>query len=192
MQFYSTLGEIDPLKQTLMLGRHMKYPHQLLNFLGFQLGWWACVLSVRYDLEYAAILFAMTLCMLQLFSVENRIHQLKLIAWVLPLGVALDTGTQLLLGWTFYGWSFDHLSPFWLWMIWALFALTLKSSMVFLQALPFIAQAALGFVFGPLSYIGGAQLGAASFHWEPLKLLTLALAWALITPLLVKLSSKID
>jgi hypothetical protein len=170
----------------------MPHTHQILNLIAFQLGWWACVLSVRSDLEWAALLFAGALAGLQLIWSKKRLLELKLLLWVLPLGIALDSLAQLYWGWTFYGWSISYLSPFWLWMVWVLFTLTLRSSMAFLHNLPRAIQALMGFVMGPLSYIGGAQFGAASFETEPTKLLIMAFAWAVITPLLVQFSKDTE
>ena len=168
----------------------MKFQEKLLNFLAFQSGWWACILSVKYDLEWLALVLGVVLTLLQLGWGSHRRDNLRLIAWVLPLGITLDSLMQLYADWTFYGWQFNHLSPFWLWMVWVLFAITLKSSMSFLQKVSLPTQALLGLVMGPLSYVSGAQLGAASMPTHTFSILILALAWAVLTPLFVRWSKN--
>jgi len=172
--------------------QHMTFQEKLLNFLLFQSGWWACILSVKYDLELAALLFTGILTLLQLRWGSHARANLRIIAWVLPLGIALDSLLQIFMGWTFYGWSIAYLSPFWLWMIWVLFAITLKSSMAFLNHLHPLLQACIGLVMGPISYIAGAELGAASMPSNPSGVYVLALAWAVITPIVMKRSKNQD
>ena len=73
-----------------------------------------------------------------------------------------------------------------------LFALTLNSSLAFLKRLPLLIAAAAGLVFGPLSYLAGAALGAASLHRSLFELSVLALAWMLALPALVWMAQRIS
>jgi len=50
----------------------------------------------------------------------------------------------------------------------------------------------LGALFGPLSFLGGARLGAARFVDEPAALATLACMWAVLMPLVMWLSDRFD
>ena len=91
----------------------------------------------------------------------------------------------------FEGWRLGWLSPFWLWMVWALFALTLNDSLAFLQKVPVRMNALLGAVFGTLSYVAGARLGAAVMVESVGNLLLMALTWALLFPATVIWSRRL-
>jgi hypothetical protein len=69
-----------------------------------------------------------------------------------------------------------------------MFALTLNSSLSFLQRLPLSVSAAAGFLFGPLTYYAGAKLGAASFDNTLNHLAILAVTWMVALPGLVWLA----
>jgi uncharacterized membrane protein YhaH (DUF805 family) len=92
----------------------------------------------------------------------------------------------------FYGWALAPLSPFWLWMLWVLFALTLNTSLAFLKQAPLILSALAGLVFGPLTYIAGAQLGAASFDKTWPHVIMLGVTWMFALPALVRMAQIIS
>jgi hypothetical protein len=160
---------------------------RLANALGFQLGWWLCVLSVRLDAQAWALAGSVLLSALQWRHSKVSKHLMGLVGRVLFLGVALDSALQAA-GWIqFQGWALGPLAPFWLWAIWLMFALTLNESMVFLNRWPVWIQALIGGVAGPLSYGAGASLGAATLL-QPWTLWAYALAWMVLLPLLLKWS----
>ena len=82
------------------------------------------------------------------------------------------------------------LPPPWMIALWANFATTLNLSLAGLQNRPGLA-ALLGLVGGPLAYWGGAGLGAMTFIAPLPALITLALGWALLTPLLLTLAATL-
>ncbi|MEN9329911.1 MAG: hypothetical protein RLZZ484_1099 [Pseudomonadota bacterium] len=166
--------------------------YAIVNALGFQAGWWACVLGVVHGYETAALLFCGLLVLAHLAWVGHARQEIQLAAVALLLGIAVDTLLQSFAVIHFEGRAWGWLSPFWLWMLWVLFALTLNSSMAFLKRLPLLISAAAGLVFGPLSYLAGAALGAASLHRSLFELSTLALAWMLALPVLVWMAQKIS
>ena len=49
-----------------------------------------------------------------------------------------------------------------------------------------------GAIGGPLAYIGAARLGAVSLDALPLSYVALSVGWAIITPLLLKLTERLD
>jgi len=106
----------------------------------------------------------------------------------LALGIAIDSSLQYFSVISFYGWALGPLSPFWLWMVWVLFALTLNSSLAFLQNKHWILSAVAGLLFGPLSYLAGTKFGAAAFDNTLFSIATLACVWMITLPLLVFIS----
>ena len=159
--------------------------NKLINALGFQTGWWACIAGVGQGFELEAIGFCAILAGAHLYFAQFPQQELKLAALAWILGVLLDSSLQQFAVIDFYGWALGPLSPFWLWALWVLFALTLNSSLAFLQRQPLLLSTVLGLVFGPLTYYAGAKLGAAGLDGSPVNLLSLALAWMLAMPLLV-------
>jgi hypothetical protein len=162
--------------------------HRFLNALAFQIGWLICIASVRYSLEIPALLICAISVGLYLFYSDTPVKELKLSLVCLGLGVAIDSSLQYFSVISFYGWALGPLSPFWLWMVWVMFALTLNSSLSFLQRKPLFLSALAGLLFGPLSYVAGAKLGAAALDktWEPIA--SIAGIWMLTLPMLVFIS----
>jgi len=70
-------------------------------------------------------------------------------------------------------------------------AIALNVTLRWLKRRPLLA-AGLGAVFGPLSFLGGVRLGAARFVDEPAALAALAAMWALLMPLVMAVSDRLD
>ena len=164
--------------------------NKLINAVLFQLGWWACVLSVSQNLELLAIIFCTCLVGAHLYANHDRKKDLQLLVMCVPIGVAFDTLLEALNIMSFYGWALGFLSPFWLWMVWILFVLTLNHSLSFIKHVPVVFTALLGLIFGSGSYIAGAKLGAASVQMDGSSPLLIALLWAVLLPSLVWLSKR--
>lgn len=165
--------------------------HRFINALGFQLGWFACIASVKFNQEFAALLFCGILVGVHFYFSNAPLKEFKLSLLALALGIAIDSSLQYLTVIHFYGWALGPLSPFWLWMIWVMFALTLNSSLSFLQNKHLFLSAVAGLIFGPLSYIAGTKLGAAALESAVLPIATLAIVWMITLPLLVFISKTL-
>ena len=109
-----------------------------INAIGFQLGWWACVLGVAHDLQGPAMACAVILIVAHLCTCRHAKEEAVLMGAVVLLGVVMDSALQSTGIITFHGWQVLGLSPVWLWLIWALFALTLNHSLAWLQKLSLI------------------------------------------------------
>jgi hypothetical protein len=159
--------------------------NRFFNALSFQVGWWACVAGVGLGLEVPALVLCLALTTALVYFSPKPLLEIKLASAAWLLGVVLDTGLQYFSIISFYGWSLGPLSPFWLWLLWIMFALTLNSSLSFLQQLPLSLSAGAGFLFGPLTYYAGAKLGAALFDNTLSHLAVLAMIWMVAMPGLV-------
>lgn len=158
---------------------------RLINALGFQLGWWLCVLSVRHDFQGWALAASLGWCALQWRWSSARGHLIGLTWQVAGLGVAIDSVFQAVGLIHFQGWALGPLAPYWLWAIWVMFAFTLNESMAFLSRMPLWVQALTGWVAGPLSYGAGAAMGAAALQ-QPWAWLAYAFTWMGMLPLALK------
>ena len=163
----------------------------LINALGFQTAWWACIAGIGLGLEIPALAYCLVLAGLHLAFAAQPWAEAKLAALALVTGVLADTLLQMANVISFYGWALGPVSPFWLWMLWVLFAMTLNASLSFLQKLPLWLSALAGLAFGPLTYYAGAQLGAASFDGSFINVGALALTWMIALPFLVYMAKQL-
>lgn len=148
----------------------------LANAVLFQCGWFACVLGgdSGWLLVVGAVL-AIHLLWISSWSREGRV-----ILAVTLLGTVVDTALR-----TFGVFHFSFpgpLIPFWLVLLWALLATTLRHCLAW-SAQPWWRASVLGAVGGPLSYYAGSQLAGVSFGYGTAPtLIGLALLWALVFP----------
>ena len=163
----------------------------IINALGFQTAWWACIAGVGHDLEIPALIYGLVLAAFHIALTPKRWQEIQLVAITLALGVAVDTLLQATSIIHFYGWSLGALSPFWLWLLWSLFAMTLNASLSFLQKMPWWISAMVGLLFGPLTYYAGAQLGAASFDSSWIHIIALASIWMVALPFLLYIAKQL-
>jgi hypothetical protein len=166
--------------------------HRLINAIGFQSAWWACVAGVGHGLEIPAIVFCAVLASVHLYIVEDPMNEIKLAALTVSIGIMIDSLLQYFSVVNFYGWSLGPLSPFGLWALWIMFSMTLNSSLSFLKDMPLVLSAAAGLLFGPLTYYAGAELGAATFEISAMHICAVALAWMLALPLTVYMATQIS
>jgi hypothetical protein len=156
----------------------------IFNFISFQLLWWACVLSAKPGLGLAVFLLVLLFTAVHLQWVERWQQALPLLI-AATLGCILDQ-IGYLNGWI----SFEYHSasvnyiPFWMIALWLSFASTLNVSMRWLQSKPVLATV-LGGIFGPLAYLGAAQLGVIHLPSPTFSLAWVALEWAIAMPLLL-------
>ena len=158
---------------------------RLINAIGFQAGWFICIAAVGYGFEIPALFFCAALVGIHFFYTNTALKDFTLSLVCLLLGICIDSSLQYFSVIHFYGWALEPLSPFWLWMVWVMFALTINSSLAFLQDRHLLLSALAGLIFGPVSYIAGAKLGAADFDNALPHLAALGLIWMLTLPALV-------
>lgn len=166
---------------------------KIINLVLYQLGWLSCVLGVAFGYPVSGAVAALLLVALHLLLADKRKAELGLILLACLLGAVVD-GLQQAAGLLVFKedprWPFWL--PLWLLVIWAQFATLFRFALSWLSGRALLA-ALFGAIGGPLAYAGGIRLGAAQFGPDPpLSLTVLALLWALLMPLLVGLSRRID
>jgi hypothetical protein len=168
-----------------------------INFVGFQLAWFACVLGGARGWQWLGPALVVLLTAWHLKSSCNPLVELRLLLIGSMLGIVFD---QILLtsGWIDYpsasvstsSWP-NWLLPPWMMALWLIFCTTLNVSMRWLRAYPMVAVL-FGAIGGPLAYWSGAKLGAMIWLQPLHATIALALGWAVLMPLLVKLASIHD
>ena len=156
----------------------------IVNYLLFQLGWFACVLGGnRIALATTVVILAV-----HLLWVGSWAREKQLLAVTFFLGCAIDSflGNMDIL--QFHPDNDGRILPLWLACLWLIFATTLRHSLDWTRTHR-LYGAALGIIGGPLSYYAGAQLSNVTLA-QPLwqTLLLLGAIWAITIPMLQSFS----
>jgi hypothetical protein len=162
---------------------------RLINFVSFYVGWVACVAGAGRGRTMLGPVVVAALLALQLLLRPHAAREALLILVVGVLGWTVDT-TQALLGVFSFGTTspVPWLCPLWLVAVWMMFATTLTASMRWLNG-RYAVAALFGAAGGPLSYYYGLRLGAIEFNTNiVITLVTLAVVWAAVMPVLVWLA----
>ena len=166
--------------------------HQLINFVAFQLGWFACVLSAANNQPLLGIASALVLLSLHFYLSTQARRDLMLISVIALIGSSWDsllTWQQLMLFSS--GQYHQSIAPIWISAMWLMFATTINVSLRWLYR-RYLLAALLGAIAGPLAYQAGAALGAVSMPQPILSLLVMSAGWALLMPLFIKLAQRIE
>lgn len=164
----------------------------LLNFVAFQAGWFAVVLSAANGLPWLGLLVVSLVIGLHLVLADRSGRELQLIVLAVLMGLVFDS-LLVFSGWLRYAspGPIAGLAPYWILAMWALFATTLNVSMSWLKNKTVMALL-LGAVFGPLSYMAGQRLGALEFVDFRYGMAALVVVWALAMPLLMIAAVRFD
>ncbi|MBA1294285.1 DUF2878 domain-containing protein [Pseudomonas lurida] len=140
----------------------------------FQCGWFACVLGG----DSLWLLVGVVVLAVHLLWISSWAEDGALIIGVTLAGTVLDT--LLRVSGVFQFSEPGPLIPFWLMLLWALLATTLRHCLAW-SAQPWWLAALLGAVGGPLSYYAGSQLAGVRFGFALAPTLSgLALLWAAV------------
>lgn len=164
----------------------------LCNLLLFQIGWFACVLSGAAQRPWIGALIALVIVAIHLVQAPDAEAEFKLVMIAFAIGAVWDS-MLVWLNWLHYssGILIPHTAPYWIVLMWGLFATLLNVSLRWLKGRWLVAALA-GSMGGPFAYYGGHQLGALEFGNQHAALIALALGWAVITPVLMALSTRFD
>ena len=163
-----------------------------VNFIAFQLGWFACVLGAAHGIAWAGTGFALAVVAWHLSRASAPRAELMLVLTAAGMGALWDSALAAV-GWIRYpsGVLIEGAAPHWIVALWMLFATTLNLSLGWLKrSMPLAAV--FGAIGGPLAYLGGAGLGALEMVEQRLALAALALGWAVFTPLLLQVARLYD
>jgi hypothetical protein len=158
----------------------------LINAVLFQTLWFACVLGSSHALLWPAALVMAVMMLWQLHPSRRHPNDIKVLITAIVLGLIIDTV------WVTFGFMdfndprpFQWMSPAWIIIMWAGFALTIKHSMNWLSVHPMLPPL-MGLIGGPLAYFAGRRLGAVEYLTDPMLIsCMLAIAWAIALSILV-------
>ena len=164
----------------------------IINLLVFDAAWFMTVKGAAMGLPWLGPVVTLAVLAHHLGTSSQWLAELRLAAFALFLGFLTDS-LLLATGWIAYpnGQWIPGLAPFWIIMMWALFATTLNVSMRWLHGRPRLA-ALLGAVGGPVSYLTGAKIGAMTFVNTAPAIVALAIAWGVAMPLLMQVATRLE
>lgn len=160
---------------------------QLIANIGlFKIGWLSCVYGAASGLAVEGCLLALLIVAFTVKRAANVQAELLTVALITLIGLAWETlvasqHLMIYVGQTDSQLSGPVLAPFWLAVMWALFATTINQSMGWLKE-RLIVAAGLGAIFGPLAFVAGEKLGAVVFLNKPAAMTMLASGWAILMP----------
>ena len=152
----------------------------LLNYLLYQVGWFACVLGAASQRPLAGALVGVAMGAVHFLLCGERLIEARLVMLATVVGALVEmaqiaTGTYRFASGT---WS-AALPPLWLLAMWAQFATTFRFSMRRVIARP-VPAALFGAMGGPLAFLAGQRFGAVILLPPvPFGLLRLSVGWAM-------------
>jgi hypothetical protein len=159
----------------------------VVNFVAFQIGWFAAVLGAGHGMPWLGVVIVPLVLLCNLVLSADWRQELLVAFAAAVMGFAVDTG--LVAAGVFAPVPFGvprPFSPLWMVMLWVNQATTLNGSMAWLRG-RYLAGALFGAVGGPLAYLSGAKLGAATLP-STLGLVILGITWAGAFPALLALA----
>ena len=162
----------------------------IFNIIGFQTGWWACVLGTKNGYPYLGPLVMSIFLFIHFSRLDNRNKEIFFAVLVGLIGTVVDTvllQTKLI---EYQGVYTDNIAPLWITAMWIGFAATINHSLAWLNN-KWIMSFALGAIFGPLSYYTGIKFEALHFEISVLTISILALLWGVVIPYLYYLNGKV-
>lgn len=172
--------------------RVKKHYHIAINVIGFQIGWFSCVLMAARGTPAIGALIALCIVSYAIISAPDKRASIDTLIIVSVTGSIWDsalTNAGLLV---FDSGIFSsYFAPYWIITMWLLFSTTLNVSLRWLYNRPMLS-ALLGFVLGPLAYQGGAALGAVEIPDDLLTNTVIAAGWAIILPGSIKIAQMFE
>lgn len=163
-----------------------------VNVVVFQIAWMSSVVGAAREMPWLGPIAVLIAIAIHLRFARKPFEEVLLVLICALIGIVFDS-LLVAAGWVTYssGLFSAYFAPYWIITMWMLFATTLNVSMRFLRGKPMLA-AAFGFYGGPTSYLAGQALGGIVLTNQVAALLTLAIGWAIIMPILMRLSESLD
>ena len=153
----------------------------LVNFILFQISWFACVLGAAHNLLWPSVVVIFVFVAWQL-SPQNRCPgDIRLVALCVAIGIVLDS-VWIRLGIIKYEMAYPSQlwAPIWIIFLWVSLALTINHSLAWVKR-RLIVAALFGAIGSPLSYYAGSRLGAAELPADVvITVAVFAVSWAFV------------
>lgn len=165
----------------------------LLNIGLFKIGWLACVMGAANNMALQGCLLALLIAAISIKQASNPRSEIVFVGTVAAIGLLWETlvVSQQWMVYASHSTAGDGIvfAPYWLVVMWILFATTINHSLSWLLHRPLVATL-MGAVFGPMAFIAGEKLGAVVFTDQLAAMLLLALGWGILMPLVCVLAKN--
>lgn len=164
---------------------------RVINFILFQLAWFACVLGAAKAMPWAGVGVTFIILCWHFYSAKQAKPEIALMLAALFTGAVFDQSMLALhlIEYQAHGWS-SWLVPVWILALWLAFASTLNVSLAWMHE-RYVVAMLFGAVGGPLAYLAAQKLGAVTVTSSN-AYIALAIGWGLITPLLVLIAKHFN
>ena len=170
----------------------MSAKRKILNFIGFQIGWFSCAIGAGKGLQWFGPVVVLILITLHLIFSENHKVEIFLIVVSGIGGTIIDSILSSAGAFNFPGNPIAPVCPPFMIALWLNFATVLNYSLAWLKK-RLIPAAVLGFFGGPLAYYTGTQFGAITLTENAtLSLGVIGVEWAIVTPALFALAEHVN
>ena len=159
----------------------MKPSYKIINFILFQVGWLACVLSASAGMSEIGLIYALAFIILHTSLSRRVLTEVVFIVLVTCFGFVIDSWLVFAGYFSYVNSAESMTAPMWIAALWAMFSTTIGYSLNWLSS-RYLLAAALGFIFGPLAYYGASKLGAVNLPDGNMGLYFQALIWAVMLP----------
>jgi hypothetical protein len=166
---------------------------KVINFVLFQIGWFACVLGGAHGFTVTASTIALFIIAYHIASTAQPADTFRLVAATSVIGAVFET-LLVVTGLAAYqhGQWHDSIAPYWMVLMWPLFATTINSSLHWITTMKTPVISVIGAISAPLAYYAGNRLGAVEFQQPLLSLAVIGAGWAVLLPLVTHISCRID
>ncbi len=164
----------------------------LTNFLAFQVAWLSSVIGGGSSIPWIGPVVVSVALLVHFRAARKPLEEILLVLICAVIGTCFDS-ILVASGLVAYktGMFSSYIAPYWIIAMWMLFATTLNVSFRWLRG-KVLLGALIGFIGGPASYLAGQALGSIVFVDQVGALALLAVGWAVMMPLLMRLAENLD
>ena len=175
------------------LAQHHREPNiAWISFVLYPAGWLACMFSAASGRPWLGAIYAVLVMVVHVFGARPWESEFVLLLAASVLG-ACSESWLLQAGLVHYANVSTHsmLAPYWIVLVWGLFATILNTALRWLRG-QWFAQVLGGLIGGPAAYYVGAQCGAIKLAGSLRAVLAIGLLWAVTIPTLMSLVTRLD
>ena len=165
----------------------------IINIIGFNIGWWACVLGAANDLTYLGPVIMILFLIVHYYLFVSDIKEIYLVLIIGTIGTIIDS-LLFLSGSFIYAGAYSNqilIAPMWITAMWMGFSATVNHSMSWLKD-KWLIMVICGIVFGPAAFFTGEKFGAIEFHLSALfSVLVIAIVYGILMPAIYLLNGHL-
>jgi hypothetical protein len=156
----------------------------VVTYVAFQIGWFSAVLGAGHSLPWLGVAIIPLVLLVNLVLSANWKQELVIALGAAAMGFVVDTGLVIIGAFEPVPFLLPRpFSPLWMIMLWVNQATTLNGCLAWLRG-RYLAGSLFGAIGGPLAYLSGAKLGAATLP-STNGLVILGITWACAFPALL-------